>query len=61
MNKLPGIIVLLIFSIFSFIKGYNLLFKTGKVVDKYLSNRTKFKRKLDEFLVTIQLLMHKIS
>jgi len=48
MNKLPGIIVLLIFSIISFIKGYNFLFKTEKEVDKYLSNRTELKRKLDE-------------
>jgi len=50
MNKLPSIIILLIFSIFSFIKGYNLLFKTDKKVDKYLSSRTEFKKKLDEIL-----------
>lgn len=50
MNKLPAIIVISIFAIISFVKGYNFLFKTEKEVDKYLSSRTELKRKLDDIL-----------
>ena len=49
MNKIFSIIVLLIFSIFSFIRGYNAIFNTNKEIEKNLSQRTKLQIKLDNF------------
>ena len=49
MNKFFSIIVLLVFSIFGFVKGYNAIFNTDKEIEKNLSKRTKLQIKLDNF------------